>query len=140
MLDNLNKAIGSPDSAWHEHNVETTTDILDNIKDKEWENFVTLIKAKPTFWQIRCAEALSLSERDRCLSLLADLLINTEEKEVALIAACTIEDSDYDLDTNLGYEKPLELLLSKMNKLCETRYEDVENLLKKIKRRSTGKN
>ncbi|WP_444929146.1 hypothetical protein ACJJIF_15040 [Microbulbifer sp. SSSA002] len=131
MLENIDKSIGSKDSGWQEYSVELAAAALDELDDKAWGELTKSIKGKPKYWRVRCAEALYESESKRCMELLAQLLLLDEEKEVAVVAACAIEDSGYELTPE--YKPRIEWLLSRISQSCETSYEDVERLLRRFK-------
>jgi hypothetical protein len=124
--EDLNNAIGSELSSWHEYNVQMAADILVGFSDEDWIWLNSEVIEKPPYWQERCAEAIGLQEND-CGDIVLISLIGVPENQVAAVAASQLDDKEVVLPGKLRAR--LEALMTYLVAQRSPRASDVGRLL-----------
>ena len=129
MLNKLDESIGLENDPWHDPNREHAWTIVGKLSECEWKSLKQLVRNKPSYWQERCADSVSISSENFAIEVLKEILISGSF-DAAAIAANVLADENIGL--SIEYEEKLRNIAKHFGEDSPVT-RDVEQLISSIK-------
>lgn len=129
MLKKLDAAIGLEIDPWHDPNREYAWTIIEKFHENDWKKLKHLVRNKPSYWQERCADSVSISSENFAIEVLKEIIIYGS-LDAAAIAVNALADENIDL--SVEYEDKLRDIVKHFGKESSAS-RDAEQLISSIK-------